>query len=29
MITNGSLSQDDASRDAYGEMVTFFRRTLT
>ena len=29
MITNGSLSQDDASRDAYGEMITFFRRTLT
>ena len=28
MITNGSLSQDDASMDAYREMIAFFRRTL-
>jgi carboxymethylenebutenolidase len=28
MITNGSLSTDDASMDAYREMVAFFRRTL-
>jgi carboxymethylenebutenolidase len=28
MITNGLLSQDDASMDAYREMVTFFHRTL-
>ena len=29
MITNGTLSQDDPSQDAYREMVAFFRRTLT
>lgn len=29
MITNGSLSRDDASMDAYREMIAFFRRTLT
>jgi carboxymethylenebutenolidase len=29
MIVNGSLAQDDASEDAYREMVAFFRRTLT
>ena len=28
MITNGSLSRDDASMDAYRQMITFFRRTL-
>ena len=28
MITNGSLSRDDASMDAYREMIAFFRRTL-
>jgi carboxymethylenebutenolidase len=28
MITNGSLSTDDASMDAYREMISFFRRTL-
>jgi carboxymethylenebutenolidase len=28
MITNGSLSKDDASMDAYREMIAFFRRTL-
>jgi carboxymethylenebutenolidase len=28
MITNGSLSMDDASVDAYREMMAFFRRTL-
>ena len=28
MVVNGSLSQDDASMDAYREMITFFRRTL-
>jgi carboxymethylenebutenolidase len=28
MITNGSLSRDDASNNAYQEMNTFFRRTL-
>jgi len=29
MITNGTLSHDDPSQDAYREMVAFFRRTLT
>ena len=29
MITNGTLSRDGASQDAYREMVAFFRRTLT
>jgi len=28
MVVNGSLSRDDASMDAYREMITFFRRTL-
>jgi carboxymethylenebutenolidase len=28
MVVNGSLSTDDASTDAYREMITFFRRTL-
>jgi carboxymethylenebutenolidase len=28
MITNGSLSSDQASMDAYREMIAFFRRTL-
>jgi carboxymethylenebutenolidase len=28
MITNGSLSMDHASMDAYREMIAFFRRTL-
>jgi carboxymethylenebutenolidase len=28
MVVNGSLSKDDASADAYREMITFFRRTL-
>jgi carboxymethylenebutenolidase len=28
MITNGLLSQDPASMDAYREMISFFRRTL-
>jgi carboxymethylenebutenolidase len=27
MVVNGSLSQDDTSKDAYREMITFFRRT--
>jgi len=29
MVVNGSLSRDDSSMDAYREMITFFRRTLT
>jgi len=28
MVVNGSLAQDDASMDAYREMIAFFRRTL-
>jgi carboxymethylenebutenolidase len=28
MIVNGSLAKDDAGMDAYGEMMTFFRRML-
>jgi carboxymethylenebutenolidase len=28
MVVNGSLQRDDASMDAYREMITFFRRTL-
>ena len=28
MVVNGSLSRDDASMDAYREMIAFFRRTL-
>jgi carboxymethylenebutenolidase len=28
MLTNGSLSRDQASMDAYREMISFFRRTL-
>ena len=28
MVVNGSLSRDDASVNAYQEMITFFRRTL-
>jgi carboxymethylenebutenolidase len=28
MVQNGTLAADDASRDAYSQMITFFRRTL-
>ena len=28
MIENGTLARDDASRDAYSQMATFFNRTL-
>lgn len=28
MVQNGTLATDDAARDAYSQMVTFFRRTL-
>ena len=28
MVVNGSFVQDDVGRNAYGEMITFFRRML-
>lgn len=28
MIQNGTLARDDAARDAYSQMISFFRRTL-